>query len=164
MAVWQLSSRVCAGGPPGIRRSVQRSEGSEGREASGRVVHGAHAARQRLHRDALHEGGDVRPAAARHQVRTLCSLHVFHFDSVGCLTGPTGGSEWHQSKSRGSSCELAVFRCCRCSSTNQKFCFWLAGSTRRRRRWRLRTPLMSGWQVSSPQCDNNCVITQVWGF
>ena len=89
---------MSAGGPPGIRRSVQRSEGSEGREASGRVVHGAHAARQRLHRDALHEGGDVRPAAARHQVRTpslaaLCRLHVFHCDSVGCLTGPTGGSE-----------------------------------------------------------------------
>ena len=43
-------------------------------------------------------------------------------------------------------------------ATNQKFCFWLAGSTRRRRRWRSPTPLMSGWQVSSPQSDYNCSI------
>ncbi len=69
---------VCLpGGSSDIGCGVEGSEGVEGREASGRVLHGADPAGRRHHRDAVHEGGDVRAAAARHPVRTSWRSYVY---------------------------------------------------------------------------------------
>uniref|UniRef100_A0A4W6DS82 Aldehyde dehydrogenase 5 family, member A1 (succinate-semialdehyde dehydrogenase) n=1 Tax=Lates calcarifer TaxID=8187 RepID=A0A4W6DS82_LATCA len=57
-----------SGGPSDFRCCVPGSEAAEGREATGRLVHGADSAGRRHHRDALYEGGNLRAAAARHQV------------------------------------------------------------------------------------------------
>lgn len=66
-----LTEDVClSGGPSDIRCSVPGGEGPEGREASGRVLHGAYSAGRRHNRHVVYPGGNVRAAGACHQVCT----------------------------------------------------------------------------------------------